>query len=182
MSNKSKRTKPVSGDDENVDRNGSRESDESKKGVQFHGVGAEAYNKAVGKKPEPKVVPASFPVVSKDEVSVKGDSDSIVKTSGPGIGGWNGEKPHYFPADAHEPHGAESFKPLTRGAVEKSEEDKVNKVVSKKRGRPPVAVKKRQYTLTLHPELYEFATAEAQKRGISFSALVTMALKEYLDQ
>ncbi len=114
-----------------------------KKGIQFHGVGAEVFNKEMEKRRgDAKVKPAVFPVIERDEASVKGEP--VIKAS-PWI-----EKP--------------------------SREEK------RKRGRPPVAVKKKQYTLTLHPEVYEIATTEAQKRGISFSALVTLAIKKYLGE
>lgn len=48
------------------------------------------------------------------------------------------------------------------------------------RGRPRVARKKKQYTLTMRPDLYERAKAEADRRGISFSSLVSDAFVEYM--
>lgn len=52
----------------------------------------------------------------------------------------------------------------------------------KRRGRPKVANKKKQYTLTMRPDMYEQAREEADRRGISFSALIANALVEYLDK
>lgn len=48
------------------------------------------------------------------------------------------------------------------------------------RGRPRVAQKKKQYTLTMRPDMYEKARAEAERRGLSFSALVSDAFTEYM--
>ncbi|MGN0240691.1 MAG: hypothetical protein ACI4CS_03300 [Candidatus Weimeria sp.] len=53
---------------------------------------------------------------------------------------------------------------------------------SKRRGRPRVANKKKQYTLTMRPDMYMQAREEADRRGISFSALIANALVEYLDK
>jgi predicted HicB family RNase H-like nuclease len=53
---------------------------------------------------------------------------------------------------------------------------------AKRRGRPRVANKKKQYTLTMRPDMYEQAREEADRRGISFSALIANALVEYLDK
>lgn len=53
---------------------------------------------------------------------------------------------------------------------------------SRKRGRPRVANKKKQYTLTMRPDMYEQAREEADRRGISFSALIANALVEYMDR
>jgi hypothetical protein len=50
------------------------------------------------------------------------------------------------------------------------------------RGRPRVANKKKQYTLTMRPDMYSVAQQEAERRGISFSALIANALVEYLDR
>lgn len=50
----------------------------------------------------------------------------------------------------------------------------------RRRGRPKVDNKKKQYTLTMRPDMYAQAQDEAAKRGISFSALVANALMEYL--
>ncbi|MBQ1599015.1 MAG: hypothetical protein IIT72_07265 [Lachnospiraceae bacterium] len=50
------------------------------------------------------------------------------------------------------------------------------------RGRPRVANKKKQYTLTMRPDMYFEAQQEAERRGISFSALIANALVEYLDR
>lgn len=54
------------------------------------------------------------------------------------------------------------------------------KQASGKRGRPRVKNKKKQYTLTLTPDLYEEAFERAEELGISFSALTSMAIQEYL--
>ena len=51
----------------------------------------------------------------------------------------------------------------------------------KRRGRPRVANKKKQYTLTMRPDMYSQACEEAERRGISFSALIANALVEYMD-
>lgn len=51
----------------------------------------------------------------------------------------------------------------------------------KRRGRPRVANKKKQYTLTMRPDMYTQACEEAERRGISFSALIANALVEYMD-
>lgn len=51
----------------------------------------------------------------------------------------------------------------------------------RRRGRPRVANKKKQYTLTMRPDMYAQACEEADRRGISFSALVANALVEYMD-
>lgn len=53
---------------------------------------------------------------------------------------------------------------------------------SRHRGRPRVANKKKQYTLTMRPDIYKQACEEADRRGISFSALIANALTEYLDK
>lgn len=50
------------------------------------------------------------------------------------------------------------------------------------RGRPKVAQKKKQYTLTMRPDLYKKAKEEAERRGISFSALVSDAFIEYMSR
>lgn len=52
----------------------------------------------------------------------------------------------------------------------------------KRRGRPRVENKKKQYTLTMRPDMYEQAREEADRRGISFSALIANALVEYMDK
>lgn len=49
-------------------------------------------------------------------------------------------------------------------------------------GRPKVNTKKKQYTVTLKPEIYEKAMLQAEEMGISFSALTTNALNEYLNK
>lgn len=51
---------------------------------------------------------------------------------------------------------------------------------TKRRGRPRVANKKKQYTLTMRPDMYAQAREEADRRGISFSALIANALIEFL--
>ena len=50
------------------------------------------------------------------------------------------------------------------------------------RGRPKVAIPKKQYTLTMRPDMYERAKKEAERRGPSFSQLVSDALNEYLER
>lgn len=50
------------------------------------------------------------------------------------------------------------------------------------RGRPKVATPKKQYTLTMRPDMYERAKAEAERRGLSFSALVADAFTEYMQR
>lgn len=55
-----------------------------------------------------------------------------------------------------------------------------NELKGRHMGRPKVAVKKKQYTLTLKPELYQKSREEANRRGISFSALVAIALEDYI--
>lgn len=52
----------------------------------------------------------------------------------------------------------------------------------KRKGRPRVANKKKQYTLTLRPDIYEKAMAESEKRGISFSAFVSNLIVEELEK
>lgn len=49
-------------------------------------------------------------------------------------------------------------------------------------GRPKVTTKKKQYTVTLKKELYDEAMLAAERMGISFSALATNALNEYLNK
>ena len=75
------------------------------------------------------------------------------------------------------------------GIVDQTEESVIKKtdtpvIEETKRGpgRPKVNTKKKQYTVTLKPELYEEAVQKAEKMGISFSALVTNALNEYLNK
>lgn len=53
---------------------------------------------------------------------------------------------------------------------------------TKRRGRPRVKNKKKQYTLTMKPDMYTQACEEADRRGISFSALIANALVEYMDR
>lgn len=50
----------------------------------------------------------------------------------------------------------------------------------KKRGRPTVANKKQQYTLTMNPDLYEVLSELAKANYKSFSQLVTDACVEYM--
>ncbi len=151
-----------------------------KKGVEFHGVTAEAFQKEMEKRREAEdhVKPASFPVVSREDSPVKGDPEAARNPYG--IAGWQGEKPHFFPADAYEGRDTDpgEFKLLGK------ETDAGSKApqAKRKRGRPPVAVKKKQYTLTMRPDMYEYATQAARERGISFSALVAMALTDYLSK
>ncbi|MCI7469720.1 MAG: hypothetical protein PUG68_06585 [Lachnospiraceae bacterium] len=52
----------------------------------------------------------------------------------------------------------------------------------RRRGRPRVKNKKKQYTLTMRPDMYSLACDEAERRGISFSALIANALTEYMDR
>lgn len=54
--------------------------------------------------------------------------------------------------------------------------------VKSHRGRPKVATPKKQYTLTMRPDMYEAAKAEAERRGMSFSALVAVAFTEYMER
>lgn len=76
---------------------------------------------------------------------------------------------------SEKPEGKESVSELT-------EEPKEKKEGKGKPGRPRVKIKKEQYTVTLKPELYEKAVALAEEMGISFSALATNALNEYLNK
>lgn len=55
-------------------------------------------------------------------------------------------------------------------------------IKSARRGRPRVENKKKQYTLTMKPDVHDRACEEADKRGISFSALISNALVEYMDK
>lgn len=50
----------------------------------------------------------------------------------------------------------------------------------KRIGRPPKDRKKEQYTITLDPILHKQAQEKADLIGISFSALVSIALDKYL--
>ncbi len=160
------------------------ETAKAKKGVEFHGVTPEAYQKEMERRREAdaKVHPASFPVVSREDSSIKGNPDA--QGNPYGIAGWQGEKPHFFPADSYDKHepAPEEFKPLSDKPKKKSGKTETipESAGPRKRGRPPVAMKKKQYTLTMRPDMYEKATAVAQERGISFSALVAMAMGEYI--
>ena len=183
MARKKKRSKAKAASHSNAQTKApaavSAEDAAPKKGVEFHGVTAEAFQKEMEKRrdAENHVKPASFPVVSRDESAVKGDADPVRNPYG--IAGWQGEKPHFFPADSYEGRETDpgEFKPLSTG----SDSDPQTAPAKRKRGRPPVAVKKKQYTLTMRPDMYEYATQAARERGISFSALVAMAVSEYLD-
>ena len=49
-----------------------------------------------------------------------------------------------------------------------------------KRGRPKVSNKKKQYTLTMNPDLYKTLSELAKENYKSFSQLVTDACIEYI--
>lgn len=73
-----------------------------------------------------------------------------------------------------------------RAAVEETEsknnveDTELPKKEPGKRGRPKVSNKKKQYTLTMNPDLYETLQALAKENYKSFSQLVTDACIEYI--
>lgn len=80
----------------------------------------------------------------------------------------------------------EPTKETEKAAVEETEsknnveDTELPKKEPGKRGRPKVSNKKKQYTLTMNPDLYETLQALAKENYKSFSQLVTDACIEYI--
>lgn len=66
--------------------------------------------------------------------------------------------------------------------VDQEENKEIKRETTGKKGRPRVKQKKKQYSLTLNPDLYDETFEKADELGISFSALVTMAIKDFLNK
>lgn len=67
-------------------------------------------------------------------------------------------------------------------AIEKpTNNQQTNKPEKNKGGRPKKENKKKQYTLTMDPDLYEKLKTEADQRHTSFSQLITTVMLEYLE-
>lgn len=71
----------------------------------------------------------------------------------------------------------EPIKETDKAAVEDTE---LPKKEPGKRGRPKVSNKKKQYTLTMNPDLYKTLSELAKENYKSFSQLVTDACIEYI--
>lgn len=69
-----------------------------------------------------------------------------------------------------------------RTATEETKTPEPSKETEKagKRGRPKVSNKKKQYTLTMNPDLYKTLSELAKENYKSFSQLVTDACIEYI--
>lgn len=88
------------------------------------------------------------------------------------------------------PPAAGFFSPETIKKAEEAERNVISPDASlpqqskekNKGGRPKSEVKKKQYTLTMDPDLYDTLKKEAKARHISFSYLITEAALEYLSQ
>lgn len=80
----------------------------------------------------------------------------------------------------------EPIKETEKAAVEETEsknnveDTEPSKEEEKKPGRPKVSNKKKQYTLTMNPDLYKTLSALAKENYKSFSQLVTDACIEYM--
>lgn len=80
----------------------------------------------------------------------------------------------------------EPTKETEKAAVEESEsknnveDTEPSKEEEKKPGRPKVSNKKKQYTLTMNPDLYKTLSELAKENYKSFSQLVTDACIEYI--
>jgi LysM repeat protein len=80
----------------------------------------------------------------------------------------------------------EPTKETEKAAVEDTEsknnveDTEPSKEEEKKPGRPKVSNKKKQYTLTMNPDLYKTLSALAKENYKSFSQLVTDACIEYM--
>lgn len=80
----------------------------------------------------------------------------------------------------------EPTKETEKAAVEETEsknnveDTEPSKEEEKKPGRPKVSNKKKQYTLTMNPDLYKTLSALAKENYKSFSQLVTDACIEYM--
>lgn len=64
----------------------------------------------------------------------------------------------------------------------KPSQKKSTRTGKKKMGRPTVANKKKQYSLTMRPDLYELLMEKAKEKQTSFSQLITEAALDYLNR